>query len=259
MAVRSVQQRLWRWAPGAFVFGFALSLALFDGSGSTVREVPESRELVLVDNLTSNTGGVATWNADGVTTCTSAGTDDGAYSLSGYKLPANGSPYKVNAGTVPTYLSASAVQTAVVAAFSAWDAATSKALFANGGTTTAIPGRKDGVNSVGFGNLGSGIVGQATAWVDSRTHVILEFDFVLSTAYTWSTNSGKTGDCGGDPGAFDVQAVATHEAGHTTGMNDRTATADHAQTMFGSAAKGELYKRDLANGDRQGVIAAYGP
>ena len=33
MAVRSVQQRLWRWAPGAFVFGFALSLALLGGNG----------------------------------------------------------------------------------------------------------------------------------------------------------------------------------------------------------------------------------
>ena len=33
MAVLSVQRRLWRWAPGAFVFGFALSLALFGGSG----------------------------------------------------------------------------------------------------------------------------------------------------------------------------------------------------------------------------------
>lgn len=226
---------------------------------AAVRDEPNAHELVLVDNLTSNTAGVATWSADGVTTCTSAGTDDGAYGLSGYKLPANGSPYKLNTSSIPAYLSSTAVQTAINSAFSAWDAATSKALFANGGTTTAKPGTKDGVNSVGFGTLGSGTVGQTTAWVDSRTHVILEFDFVLSTAYTWSTNGGKTGDCGGDSSAFDVQDVATHEAGHTTGMNDRTATADHAQTMFGSAAKGELYKRDLANGDKQGVIAAYGP
>src|SRR6266446_269466 len=83
---------------------------------AAVRDEPKSRELILVDNLTTSTAGVATWNADGVTTCTAAGTDDAAYSLSGYKLPANGSPYKVNTGTVPTYLSASAVQTAVVAA-----------------------------------------------------------------------------------------------------------------------------------------------
>jgi hypothetical protein len=234
---------------------------------AAVRDEPKSRELVLVDNITASTAGVATvsatgsatWNADGVTTCSAAGTDDDAYGLSGYKLPANGSPYKLNTGTIPAYLSSAAVQTAINSAFSTWDATTSKTLFANGGTTTAIPGKKDGVNSVGFGGLGNGIVGQATAWVDSRTHVILEFDFVLSTSYTWSTNSGKTGDCGGDPSAFDVQAIATHEAGHTTGMNDRTATADHAQTMFGSAAKGELYKRDLANGDGQGVTASYGP
>jgi serine protease AprX len=33
MAIQSVRRKLWRWAPGAFVFGFALSLALFGGSG----------------------------------------------------------------------------------------------------------------------------------------------------------------------------------------------------------------------------------
>jgi serine protease AprX len=33
MAIQNVRRKLWRWAPGAFVFGFALSLALFGGSG----------------------------------------------------------------------------------------------------------------------------------------------------------------------------------------------------------------------------------
>ncbi len=33
MAIQSVRRKLWRWAPGAFVVGFALSLALFGGSG----------------------------------------------------------------------------------------------------------------------------------------------------------------------------------------------------------------------------------
>ena len=41
--------------------------------------------------------------------------------------------------------------------------------------------------------------------------------------------------------------------------NDLTNSADHAQTMYGYAAKGELYKRDVANGDKKGVTTAYGP
>ena len=33
MAAQGIRRKLWRWAPGASVFGFALSLALFGGSG----------------------------------------------------------------------------------------------------------------------------------------------------------------------------------------------------------------------------------
>jgi len=244
----------WRIAT-AGIAALLPALALFAG----VRDAPDSGERFLVDNLTSSADGQQAWSADGIATCTAAGTDDTAYSLSGYKLPANGSPYKINTSTFPSGLISSDVQNAINAAFSTWDAATSKSLFTNGGTTTGKPGTKDGTNAVGFGSLGNGIVGQATAWVDSKTKTITEFDFVLSTAYTWSANVGKTGDCGGDSTKFDIQSVATHEAGHTTGSNDLTNSADHAQTMYGYAAKGELYKRDVANGDKKGVTTAYGP
>src|ERR1700686_4481548 len=36
MAGHTLKRRLWRWAPGAFVLGFALSLALFGGNGYAV-------------------------------------------------------------------------------------------------------------------------------------------------------------------------------------------------------------------------------
>ena len=72
--------RPWR----AFVILAAVGTLL---AVAAVRDEPKSRELVLVDNLTASTvgvatvsaGGAATWNADGVTTCTAAGTDDAAY------------------------------------------------------------------------------------------------------------------------------------------------------------------------------------
>jgi hypothetical protein len=211
---------------------------------------PDDGEIVLVDNIL--------WGADGIVSCTAAGTDNGAYSLSGYKLPSTGKTYKIKVASIPTYLTSADVQAAINASFATVDGTTSKTLFTNGGTTTAKVGTKDGTNTIGFSSLGNGIVGQAVAWVDSKTKTITEFDITLATAYTWSTNAGKSGDCGGSSTAFDVQNIATHEAGHATGLNDKGTAADHAQTMYGYSAKDELLKRTLANGDRAGIIASYG-
>src|SRR5258708_12766837 len=59
--------RPWR----AFVILAAVGTLL---AVAAVRDEPKSRELVLVDNLTSNTPGVATRNPHTVTTSTSSGT-----------------------------------------------------------------------------------------------------------------------------------------------------------------------------------------
>lgn len=213
------------------------------------RDAPDSGERLVVQEILM---------AANVGTCSAAGTDSVAYGLTGYKLPATAAAYKVKVASFPSYLNSANAQTAINSAFSTWDAATAKALFTNGGTTTAKVSTKDGTNTVGFGSLNSGTVGMAYAWAD-KNKVLIEFDITLSSNYTWDLNSAATGDCGGVAAKFDVRDIVTHEVGHAVGLIDLTATSSHAQTMHGYAAYAELYKRDLANGDKQGVTTLYGP
>ena len=191
-------------------------------------------------------------------TCTSPGPDNGAYASTGYKLNKLYT-YKLKTASFPSYLSSAEVQAAIDAAFQTWDSRAGAALFANGGTTTAKINFQDGTNTIGFGPAGKGVVATTYGFVDRKTKVLKEADIVFSTSYTWDTNSGDTGDCGGDGADFDVRDVATHEAGHVVGLNDLTTTGMDAQTMNGYVSKGELFKRDLASGDLAGLAALWGP
>jgi len=197
------------WALGIAVIGLFLL--------SAVGDVPDSGERLVIFEILQSAN---------IGTCTAAGTDNLAYGTTGYKLPSTAMAYKTKTASFPTYLSSTAVQSAIDTSFAAWDAATAKALFTNGGTTTALPSKKDGINSVGFVSLPSNTVGIAYGWASGTT--LTEFGIALSTNYQWDLNTTASGDCGG---------VAMH----------------------GYAAYKELYKRDLAGGDKKGVTTFYGP
>jgi hypothetical protein len=217
---------------------------------TTIQTVGDLVQIIFVDKADNPA------NATGA--CASPGADNLGHGLTGYKLGSSALAYKTKTSTFPTNVASSEVQSAINAAFTTVDGATSKALFTNGGTTTAALNKKDGTNAVGFGSLNSGTVGTAYAWYSSKTKEVVEFDIILSTAYKWATNAGKTGACGGAADAFDIQDIMTHEVGHPVGLNDVTTISDNAQSMYGYGAKGELYKRDLAGGDKKGITTMYG-
>jgi len=219
------------------------------------RDAADSGERLVIDQvLIFGSSGAGSLGA-----CTAAGTDNLAYGLTGYKLPSSAMAYKTKTASFPTYLSSAEIQSAINTAFATWDAATGKALFTNGGTTTAPVNKKDGISTVGFASMSSGTAGIAYAWYNSKTKAIIEFDIALSTGYQWATNTTASGDCGGAAGKFDVRDIIMHEIGHPVGLTDKNSSGDHAQTMYGYAAYQELYKRDIAGGDQNGVTALYGP
>jgi len=242
-----VVQRRRRWQLPLFALAAILPALLVVTGG---RDIPDSGERLVILEITKAQANVGT--------CTPAGTDNLAYGLTGYKLPSTAMVYKLKTASYPSYLVAADVTSAINTSFAAWDAATAKALFTNGGTTTAAVNKKDGTSTVGFGSLSSGTVGIAYAWANS-SKVITEFDLTLSTGYQWDLNKTANGDCGGVADKFDVRDVIMHEIGHPTGLTDKSTTADHAQTMHGYAAYKELYKRDLAGGEKKGVTTLYGP
>jgi hypothetical protein len=114
--------------------------------------------------------------------------------------------------------------------------------------------RLDGTNLVGFGHIGSA-VGSTRFWVYTATGTVAEFDTLLNSNYPWSTaSSGNVEDCSGTPGAFDVQAVLTHELGHPIGLEH---VDNDVQTMYPFVGTGETRKRTLADGDTTGVNLQY--
>jgi len=148
---------------------------------------------------------------------------------------------------------------AVKSGFETWDKEMHDKLF-NDNVQVAglkLAGNKyDGMNVVSWGRLGRGIIAQTTVWYNTRTSEIVEFGMVFSTAYKWGIDAdGEGGSV--LVGAFDVQDIATHEAGHTLMLEDLYMTEASALTMYGYGDYGETYARSLGVGDISGINAIY--
>jgi hypothetical protein len=93
------------------------------------------------------------------------------------------------------------------------------------GTTTA-GWSTDGINTVLWAN-GNGCTGSClaiTALVLQSGQVIVETDISFNASFTWNTNGAD----------YDVQAVATHELGHSLGIHHTNLTSTPRPTMYAS-------------------------
>jgi hypothetical protein len=80
------------------------------------------------------------------------------------------------------------------------------------GFTSAMPSDDDGLSVVGFESHPDldRTLGATSFTVDMVTGEIVESDIFFNSTFPWSTS--------GDPAAFDLQSVATHEIGHFVGL-----------------------------------------
>ena len=188
---------------------------------------------------------------------TGAGTDqydvyayDGIHWASGTTVT-----YTVNTKSAPT-----GSLNAVKAAFETWDAQIGDKLFNDNvaqASSNWVGNKHDGRNVVSWGRLGARIIAQTTVWYNPSTKEISEFGMVFSTAYKWGIDSD--GELSGTVlvGKFDVQDIATHEAGHTLMLEDLYMDAASQLTMYGYGAYGQTYARSLGLGDINGIHAIY--
>ena len=112
-------------------------------------------------------------------------------------------------------VSASDFQGAIRRALATWEAVpTSSVAFEFVGFTSAQPFDEDNVSVFGFSHEPDmeRVLGATGFLVDVLTGEILESDVFFNTAFTWSTAAA------GDPGRFDLESVALHEAGHFIGL-----------------------------------------
>ncbi len=100
--------------------------------------------------------------------------------------------------------------------------------------------------------------------IDTRNGEILESDIFFNSTFDWSVAPG------GEAGRFDVQSIATHEAGHLLGLGhsllgETEARPSGGRRLIASAAvmfpiaftAGNIVDRDLAADDIAGVSDIY--
>jgi len=113
----------------------------------------------------------------------------------------------------------------------------------------------DNKNEVYFADIGqSGAIGVTIVWGvfsgPPHTRKLVEWDQVYDdTDFDWSIS--------GEAGKMDFENIATHELGHSVGLNDLYEGACSEETMYGYASYGEIKKRSLEAGDIIGVKKLY--
>src|SRR3989337_862802 len=143
-------------------------------------------------------------------------------------------------------------------AFETWDEQIADTLFNDDvGTATQAGNRFDGKNVVSWARLGRGIIAQTTVWYNRYTNEIVEFGMVFSTAFKWGIDADGEGSAYTLTNAFDVQDIATHEAGHTLMLEDLYMPESNALTMYGYGSYGQTYAISLGAGDVSGINAVY--
>jgi len=149
----------------------------------------------------------------------------------------------------------SGTYSAISSGFTEWDSHTGASLYSvseDSGSGTWPGVALDSSNTVAWDTIDGpgGIIGVTYYSYNRATKQMVEFDIVLDADESWSLT--------GDTGTFDVQSIATHEAGHTLVLGDIYSPKDAALTMYGYASTGDTEKRTLATGDELGVQAIYG-
>jgi hypothetical protein len=103
-----------------------------------------------------------------------------------------------------------------------------------------------------WGRTGGSSIAVTYTWRWSNGEI--ESDTIFNSRLPWAVISASDG-CNESVAAYDVANIATHEFGHTYGL-DHPAGA-RWDTMYAFGFTGETLKRTLATGDSNGINALY--
>jgi len=159
----------------------------------------------------------------------------------------------------------------VYKAFEAWDDATSAELYndnyivdPNAGPSTQIPDLENVVCwrvLAGYPNA----IAVTSYWYEDKTNdgpstddVMWDCDVIFNLKYKWGIDPDGDGPIKLRKRYFDVCNIATHEAGHVTGLADLYDEVDSEMTMYGYSKAGETKKISLELGDKYGTRELYG-
>jgi hypothetical protein len=156
-------------------------------------------------------------------------------------------PYYVDtSGLVSDSLTHEQAEEAVVAAFDTWDLADRP----NRQFFTQVFDVSDASITVSWQPLDGSfdVIASVAVFYTIETKEILLSSIVLDSEDNWFIGE-ETDKCENVGSAFDIQNVVTHEAGHVVGLGH---VSHPALTMYPYVSPGELNKRSLGLGDRNG-------
>ena len=110
---------------------------------------------------------------------------------------------------------ATELQDAVGRAFATWQAVPTSAItYQFAGATAALPGRDDGVSTLGFQSRPDmdRVLAATSFLVDASTGALIESDIFFNSAFAWSVAPA------GEANRFDLESIALHEIGHLSGL-----------------------------------------
>ncbi len=180
-------------------------------------------------------------------------TSNSCYKLMGIKwntLPVRYVINPVNSQGLDYSFIANAISTSA----ETWDSDTSKELFNDLYVIDASARYRvfDSKNSIVFGPYSdNNVIAVTSVWYTRAGKQIIEFDMLFNEYYIW-------GDAAIDPSVMDLQNIATHELGHSVGLDDIYTTTCSAVTMFGYSDEGDISKRTLEQPDITGLQKMYG-
>ena len=135
-------------------------------------------------------------------------------------------------------------------------------------STNPSTSRPDGKNTVTFRRvLGATWVAAACLWIDDVNRngswdageAIVEFEIIFNRVYKWRIDPDDEGPLLAKGNYyFDVENVATHEAGHVVGLADLYATYNSEKTMYGYVSYKETKKISLDATDIVGAQLLWG-
>src|SRR5262249_1808314 len=134
------------------------------------------------------------------------------------------------------------------------------------GFTSALPGRDDGLSTLGFQSRPDldRVLAATNFVIDAATGALVESDIFFNSAFPWSAAPN------GDPGRFDIESIALHEIGHFSGLGHsalgetelragggRVVTAAEAVMFPIAYAIGSIAGRTLRADDVTGITDLY--
>jgi hypothetical protein len=224
---------------------FAVVLLPIVGAGAAGAAPHKAPKATLIDVHVFK--GAAKPGGGGSANCSNAGAETDAFATTGWVV-AGATTASLNASTVPAGLTGAPA--ALQTSFNAWPGAPHISV------TTGTPTTKPTANhsyELMWGRTSGSSLAITYTWRWSNGEV--ESDTIFNKGVPWFIADAEGDGCIETTAKYDVANIATHEFGHTYGL-DHPSGARFA-TMYAYGYTGETLKRSPAQGDVIGIRSLY--